>query len=178
MSTTNYSKHGSNSRNTSIRAARGLDTSRLWVQSQATRQQHCSTACDGRRIQPDAQDLRRPGVEFISALVQPPFSPTPRAQPLLSSCNGMSAAIKRPKTRTRVPPPGGRAPSLSRVYRGVGLGFSMVCGESPQKMGWWGAKRVDEKQKARLTISSLSLPQLTQIDSKIFFTFTMKPAAT
>lgn len=42
-------------------------------------------------------------------------------------------------------------------------------------MGWWGAKRVDETQETRLTISALSLPQFTQIHSKIFFTLTMNP---
>ena len=47
-------------------------------------------------------------------------------------------------------------------------------GESPQKIGWWGAKRVEEMR--RLTMSAFSLPQFTQMHSKIFLTFTMKPS--
>jgi hypothetical protein len=43
-------------------------------------------------------------------------------------------------------------------------------------MGWWGAKRVDETQETRLTMSAFNFPQLTQTDSRIFLTLTMKPS--
>ena len=62
--------------------------------------------------------------------------------------------------------------SIFKSERSAGLGFSK--GESPQKIGRWGAKRVYERE-TKLTISALSLPQFTHMHSSIFFTSTMKP---
>jgi hypothetical protein len=50
---------------------------------------------------------------------------------------------------------------------------SPVKERAPRNLGGWGTKR--GRQKAKLTMSALSFPQLTQIHSKIFLTFVMKP---
>lgn len=53
-------------------------------------------------------------------------------------------------------------------------GFSMVLGESPQKIGVVGCE-TSNGLKISLTVSAFSFPQFTQIHSSIFLTFTKKP---
>ena len=73
------------------------------------------------------------------------------------------------------PPRVGRTPLIIKgTKRGAGLGFSMAYGESPQKIGLWGCE-TSRGMETQLTMSALSFPQLTQILSRIFFTFTIKP---
>lgn len=82
-------------------------------------------------------------VNFFTLLAQPPISPHDRASNQHRACIRASAAIKRSKTR-KSPCNGWKNVSIVEHEHGVGLGFSM--GESPQKIGWWGAKRVEERR--------------------------------
>lgn len=60
-------------------------------------------------------------------------------------------------------------------HSGSGLGFSMDCGESPQKIWSVGCETSRGIRETALTVSAFSLPQFTQMHSSIFLTFTRKP---
>jgi hypothetical protein len=100
----------------------------------------------------------------------PHFTTQPRVQPAPSVCDGLRGdqAIEN----ARSPRHGWKNVSIIENERSAGLGFSI--GECPQKIGWWGAKRVEER-RTQLTMSAFNLPQFTHIHSRIFLTFTMKP---
>jgi len=73
-----------------------------------------------------------------------PFHRAPRVQPALGVCNGPRGdqAIenaRRPRRR-KVKRLVCRGTAAVRVW-----GSPMDYGESPQKIGWWGAKRVEER---------------------------------
>ena len=107
---------------------------------------------------------------FSHSSLSPPFHHAPRVQPTPGVCNGLCGdqAIENAQSPRR----GWKNISMIESERSTGLGFSI--GECPQKIGWWGAKRVEERE-TRLTMSAFSLPQLTQMHSNIFLTFMMKP---
>lgn len=110
---------------------------------------------------------------IFALLVQPPFHHAHRVQPTLGVywCSRRSSdrkrAITTPQSRRKVR----RTAHGERAW-----GSPTECGESPQKMGWWGNETSRGKKKTRLTMSAFSFPQFTQILSKIFFTLTMKPS--
>ena len=110
---------------------------------------------------------------FFALLARPPISPAtggptvPKAHKVVTSRRSSDRKRARPASRVEE-----RLDCRGLTQSGLGVlhGF----GESPQKVGVWGAKRVEEME-TRLTMSAFNLPQFTQIHSRIFFTFTMKP---
>ena len=85
-------------------------------------------------------------VGTFALLAQPPFHHT-TACPTRPSGEGADAAIKRSKTRVSRAT-GGRTPRLSRNERSVGLGFSTIGGESPQKIWVVGCEASRSKKLA------------------------------
>jgi hypothetical protein len=59
---------------------------------------------------------------------------------------------------------------IDRTQRRLGVPRD---GKSPQKI--WVVGSETRRRRKRLTSSAFNLPQFTQIHSKIFLTFTMKP---
>ncbi len=108
---------------------------------------------------------------FPHSSLSPPFHHATTCPTITERMQGptrRSSDRKRAQTTSRVEE---RLDCRERTQSGLGV---LHHGESPQKIGWWGAKRVYEKE-AKLTVSAFSLPQFTQMHSNIFFTFTMKP---
>jgi len=115
---------------------------------------------------------QQPPVFFSHSSLSPPFHHA-TACPTNIGC--MQWSMRRSSDRKRAT----TAPRVEerlgfRERTQSGLGVLQQLGESPQKIGWWGAKRVEETE-TRLTMSAFNLPQFTHIHSNIFFTFTMKP---
>ena len=90
-------------------------------------------------------------VGTFALLAQPPFHHT-TACPTRPSGEGADAAIKRSKTRASRATDG-RTPRLSRNERNVGLGFSTIGGESPQKIWVVGCEASRSKKLATHDIS-------------------------
>ncbi len=144
------------------------------IPSSKCRPYTCHSICvTERAVGPLIPAWRHHDCEFIfsHSSLSPPFHHTTTCPTNTGRCNGPRGdkAIEN----AHGPRPGGRTPRLSRT-NAVRARGSPRFGESPQKIGWWGAKRVEERE-TRLTMSAFSLPQLTHMHSSIFFTFTMKP---
>jgi len=85
-------------------------------------------------------------VGTFALLARPPFHHT-TACPTRPGGERADAAIKRSKTRASRAT-GGRTPRLSRNERSVGLGFSTMGGESPQKIWMVGCEASRSKEHA------------------------------
>ncbi len=90
-------------------------------------------------------------VGTFALLARPPFHHT-TACPTRPGGERANAAIKRSKTRASRAT-GGRTPRLSRNERSVGLGFSTIGGESPQKIWVVGCEASRSKEHATHDIS-------------------------
>ena len=112
---------------------------------------------------------------FSALLAQPPISPRtacPTRTGRVQWTTRRSSDRKRARSSSRVEE---RLDCRERTQ--CGFGVLHEIGESPQKIGWWGAKREGGKKRS-LTLSAFNRPQFTHMHSKIFFTFTMKPRHT
>ena len=120
-----------------------------------------------RKEEPHAQDRTVLETMRLARILPfgPHFTTQEHAQQRRTCAVGL-AAIKRPRTRETPFRPAEHNTPRAR-------GFPWYTGRAPRKLGWWGAKR--EKIARKLTSSALSLPQFTQIHSKIFLTFTKNP---
>ena len=111
---------------------------------------------------------------FSALLVQPPISPRYRVSNHNRTNATDPAAIKRPKTRV-VLVTDGRTSRLSRTDAVRVWGSPWDRREPPEN---WVVGCETRGGKKSLTLSTFNLPQFTQMHSKIFFTFTMKPEGT
>ena len=109
---------------------------------------------------------------FSALLAQPPISPRSRVSNHDRTCEADRTAIKRPKTRA-VLVTGGRTSRLSRTNAVRVWGSPWDRREPPEN--WGVGCETSGGKKRPLTLSAFNRPQFTQIHSKIFFTFTMKP---
>lgn len=108
---------------------------------------------------------------FFALLAQPPISPRNRVSNQHRAFAKVRAAIKRPTTRADHTT-GRRTPRLSRTDAVRAWG-SPHKERAPRKLGV--GCETSRGKETRLTMSPLSLPQLTHMHSKIFLTFTIKP---
>ena len=101
----------------------------------------------------------------------PHFTTQLRVQPWPDVCSGLRG--DQATENARRPRHGWKNASIIENEHSAGLGFSIESERAPRKLG--GGERNERRKEGPLTLSAFSRPQFTQIHSKIFFTFTMKP---
>ena len=83
---------------------------------------------------------------FFALLARPPISPATGGPTVPTAHKLVTSRRSSDRNRASDRAVGGRTPRCRGLTQRRGFGVLHGIGESPQKIGWWGAKRVDERR--------------------------------